>query len=811
MSMNYLVGPVTDQEAWRFWQGPRQAGVCRVFNSIGSDLRIDAEDSWEQVCRRLPPDWRPDCIVLQLSLTTIPPALWTAPIPLIGLAGDWDRQWHAYRHVLPLCDVVLTDAPGVDRWRRAGFNHVRAANLNGLDHIALDWPHAGGDRSLDVLYAITSGDGGRSEHRPWLSRLARLADRWRVAIRTDVSELDFRDLLGQARIVFNPSAHGECNRTAFEAVAAGALLFQEVDNREVPRFFRPGREYVAYTEDNLETLLEHYLRHEEERQALAEAARKRVRHYRFETLWQETMSRLQVEWGLVSKRARRRLERLDGVSLQGRILRAANRLDNGDPALARDLEQALAKEDAADLHNSLGLAVSLPSSGGGERSLEQALVHFRRAVESNPRHVVAAVNLSEALAATGRQEEALAAAERALAVLERDVADECGWVDAGLFAPGQEAFLRQWERAAWTNAGQPVAETEAKRHLLCWRLHSRLAGLTRELDHYRAAARAWPESSVTQARLGCALGLAGESATAAGQLQQAVRADPFDHRAARALYQALTDSGDTAGARRLARDLRRLAEVAPQQLPLERWFLDTPPVGDELASLVLVCANRVDSTRLCVENLLKHTRSPYELIVIDNGSLDGTPAYLKEVRGRPGPARVEVLRNSHNLGAVAACNQALARARGRYVVFLDTDVVVTPGWLDGLVGWALHDWPQVGLVGAVGNGGRGHQQVGVNCSRLEDLTDFALRRRREQSGRALDVERLAGFCLLARREVFERVERFDERGGPRFFEDFSVRVRQAGFRLLVALNVFVHQVADRQAILSLPHSGPQAA
>ena len=66
--------------------------------------------------------------------------------------------------------------------------------------------------------------------------------------------------------------------------------------------------------------------------------------------------------------------------------------------------------------------------------------------------------------------------------------------------------------------------------------------------------------------------------------------------------------------------------------------------------------------------MLQQTRTPYELIIIDNGSNDGTPKYLDGLRSRPGPVRVDVVRNETNVGFPAGCNQALARARGRFLV-----------------------------------------------------------------------------------------------------------------------------------------------
>jgi GT2 family glycosyltransferase len=197
--------------------------------------------------------------------------------------------------------------------------------------------------------------------------------------------------------------------------------------------------------------------------------------------------------------------------------------------------------------------------------------------------------------------------------------------------------------------------------------------------------------------------------------------------------------------------------------------------------------------------LLRHTRSPYELILVDNGSTDGTPEYLQEIRGRQGPTRVEIIRNETNVGFPAGCNQALAKATGRYLVLLNNDTVLTPGWLEGLVACSLQDWPGVGLVGPVTNAAPDAQGIRVPYTRLEDLDGFAAQRRTAFAGKTQVVFRLTGFCLLIRREVLDRIGILDERFGIGFFEDddLCVRAREAGFRLLVAQDVYIHHFGNR--------------
>ncbi len=255
--------------------------------------------------------------------------------------------------------------------------------------------------------------------------------------------------------------------------------------------------------------------------------------------------------------------------------------------------------------------------------------------------------------------------------------------------------------------------------------------------------------------------------------------------------------------RRLARDRALLYQATPALGPAEEWFADAPPAGDELASLIVLCCDQFAYTRLCLDSVLRHTHTPYELILVDNGSADETPQYVQRLRADaaafPHLARVAVIRNETNRGYPAGCNQGLAHARGESLVFLNNDTVVTAGWLDGLIGWALRDWPRVGLVGPVTSYAPEPQQVPAGYAGLADLPGFAARRAAEYRGQALPVERLTGFCLLARRAVLAHIGGFDEQFGLGFFDDddLCVRARAAGFELLVALDVFVHHFGSR--------------
>jgi glycosyltransferase involved in cell wall biosynthesis/tetratricopeptide (TPR) repeat protein/predicted O-methyltransferase YrrM len=579
-TLKYLVGPFSAQAADNVWQGPRASGECRAFNATGdTDLRVSPADTWEDVLGRLPEGWRPDCVVLDLGYTTVPAGLWAAPVPLVGLAKDWNLLWHHYRQAVPRCDLVFTDAPGVERMHRAGWDHVRAGQLFGLGHdfLGAAAPDEHTPRDLDLLFVGNLHPAVQRERLVWLGRLAALGRRWRVAIATGVFGDAYRTLLRRARIVFNRSLRGECNMRAFEAAWAGALLFQERGNAEAETLFRDRQDCVFYGADDLEPLLEHYLTHEEERRAIAARAQRRVRDFSCERFWADMRETLHAEWALLEVRARQRASRGPRDLWTARLWQALGAAPGTDPDLLCDLTAAAPAGGApAALHHARGVAVALWDGSRTATSARRAAEHFRLALWADPRHALAALNLVEALSLAGEQERAVEEARRLLASLERGATCRADVLDTPHFPPGFDYFRVEWERAAWEHAGAGAGEVQAKRDLLRWRLHALLADLTGALEHFQQSAELRPDLPISRAALGCALARAGQLAEAVPHLRAAVTANPFDRAAARSLFEALGQAGDATGQRNFAQERQRLSQAAPRVVPAEPWFAEEP-------------------------------------------------------------------------------------------------------------------------------------------------------------------------------------------------------------------------------------------
>jgi hypothetical protein len=290
MDGRYLFGPVTREFAEHHLQAEREAGRCRCFgDEPGLDLVIGPVECWGEVLAKLPADWRPDFVVLQMQYTTPVAAFAQCPVPVVALAGDWQWQWHAYRSVFAnQCELVLSDAEGAERLGLAGIGPTRPAFLVGADprlRVGLS------ERDIDILFAGNVHPAVHRERLPYLGRLACLHGRYRVHIATGVADDELRKLLARARIVFQHGADSESCWYACEAIAAGALVLREAGNRAMGRMLSEGVDYVAYTDANLETLLERYLGDEAERVRLADAAQARVGELSFATRWQDSCSK----------------------------------------------------------------------------------------------------------------------------------------------------------------------------------------------------------------------------------------------------------------------------------------------------------------------------------------------------------------------------------------------------------------------------------------------------------------------------------------------------------------------------------------
>jgi GT2 family glycosyltransferase len=222
---------------------------------------------------------------------------------------------------------------------------------------------------------------------------------------------------------------------------------------------------------------------------------------------------------------------------------------------------------------------------------------------------------------------------------------------------------------------------------------------------------------------------------------------------------------------------------------------DHPPV----LSIVIVNWNTKKLLHDCLESIiLNPPQRTHKIIVVDNGSTDGSGEMVQRNFGD-----VLLISNERNLGFAAANNQGISAQESRYVHLLNSDTIVLPGSLDGLI-TSLESSPAVGIVGNRLRNPDGTLQPSVFrfptvMSAL--LLGFGIRRvklgdrvRYTQTnvggaefdyGVRQEVDYMRGASLIIRRSVLDAIGLLDER----FFmygeeADLCYRAWQAGWKVM---------------------------
>jgi GT2 family glycosyltransferase len=206
------------------------------------------------------------------------------------------------------------------------------------------------------------------------------------------------------------------------------------------------------------------------------------------------------------------------------------------------------------------------------------------------------------------------------------------------------------------------------------------------------------------------------------------------------------------------------------------------------ASVIVVGYNSQAYLGPCIDSILAQLRAEDELIVVDNGSTDGSAELL---RSRYPQVR---LIESENLGYAGGNNRGAAQARGLYLVFLNPDTVLEPGALDALLApLAPDDTVALSAARIVFM----HRPDTVNaCGNTMHYSGLAYCRGAGRPSADLatpaEVDAVSGAAFAIRRAVFEELGGFDER----FFmyvedTDLSWRARLAGYRCRYAPDALV--------------------
>ena len=239
---------------------------------------------------------------------------------------------------------------------------------------------------------------------------------------------------------------------------------------------------------------------------------------------------------------------------------------------------------------------------------------------------------------------------------------------------------------------------------------------------------------------------------------------------------------------------------------------------------IIICVhNALDDVKSCLSSVLKYSPQ-YSIIIVDDGSKEDTRDYLRRFSEEQ---RATLIRNEDALGYTRAANQGMRESKSEFLVLLNSDTVVTLGWIEKLLACAKSD-PNIGLVGPLSN-----TASWQSIPKIEEDGDWAMNPLPDGISISMMGELVSkysshiyprmsflnGFCLLIRRLVIDGIGIFDEEMfGCGYGEenDYCLRARNAGWSLALCDNAYVYHAQsksyshEKRKVLA-EHAGRQLA
>jgi len=206
-------------------------------------------------------------------------------------------------------------------------------------------------------------------------------------------------------------------------------------------------------------------------------------------------------------------------------------------------------------------------------------------------------------------------------------------------------------------------------------------------------------------------------------------------------------------------------------------------------SIIVLSYNNLELLKNCIESIRKYTKKEdYELIVVDNNSNEEVKEYLKKQDD------IILKLNDENYGYPKGCNIGITLAsKDNDILLLNNDTIVTTNWLENLRK-CLYSRDDIGVVGPVCGKIDNLQYLELKYKDFEEMQEKAKENNISDPNRWEEKVFLIGYCILMKREVFDKVGYLDENYTPGYIEDndYSLRILKAGYKLYLCHDCYIY-------------------
>ncbi|MDQ8735764.1 GT-D fold domain-containing glycosyltransferase [Paenibacillus sp. LHD-38] len=174
-------------------------------------------------------------------------------------------------------------------------------------------------------------------------------------------------------------------------------------------------------------------------------------------------------------------------------------------------------------------------------------------------------------------------------------------------------------------------------------------------------------------------------------------------------------------------------------------------------SVVVLNHNSLKSTKECIESIQQHSPINTQLVLVDNGSTDGTAEYIQTIPGST------VIKNEVTKERCEAMNQGVIAASGEYIVLLNENTVVKKNWLHGMLWWLRAD-PTIGIVGVRKNAADGSHKVEIiPYETMQEMDDFSAYLSEIYNRQGHHADALRDLCIMFHHDLALQIGSFEER------------------------------------------------